>query len=57
VPGRASQDARDAIAAALTARLHAEGRTECFGGIVVPAARPAAAGGRARPNAAPLTDR
>jgi predicted nuclease with RNAse H fold len=36
IPARTSQDARDAIAAALTARLHDEGRTECFGTIVVP---------------------
>jgi hypothetical protein len=31
-----SQDARDAIGAALTARLHAQGRTDRFGDIVVP---------------------
>ena len=37
VPARTSQDARDAIGAALTARLHAEGRTESYGEIVVPA--------------------
>jgi predicted nuclease with RNAse H fold len=37
VPPRLSQDARDAIGAALTARLHAEGRTELCGEIVVPA--------------------
>jgi predicted nuclease with RNAse H fold len=36
VPPRVGQDGRDAIAAALTARLHAEGRTESFGEIVVP---------------------
>jgi predicted nuclease with RNAse H fold len=36
VPGRVSQDARDAIAAALTARAHAEGRSQSFGAIVVP---------------------
>jgi predicted nuclease with RNAse H fold len=37
LPPRLSQDARDAIGAALTARLHAEGRTESCGEIVVPA--------------------
>jgi predicted nuclease with RNAse H fold len=36
VPNRTNQDQRDAIAAALTARQHAEGLTECFGEIVVP---------------------
>jgi predicted nuclease with RNAse H fold len=33
---RLNQDDRDAIAAALTAKLHAEGRTRPFGDIVVP---------------------
>ena len=36
LPARTSQDARDAIAAAITARQHALGQTECFGPIVVP---------------------
>jgi predicted nuclease with RNAse H fold len=36
VPARTNQDARDAIGAALTARLHDAGVTECFGEIVVP---------------------
>jgi predicted nuclease with RNAse H fold len=35
-PARTNQDARDAIGAALTARLHDAGATECFGDIVVP---------------------
>jgi predicted nuclease with RNAse H fold len=37
---RLSQDDRDAVAAALVARLHAEGRTRAFGAIIVPADRP-----------------
>ena len=40
VPPRTNQDVRDAVAAALTARLHAEGATERFGRIVVPVANP-----------------
>jgi predicted nuclease with RNAse H fold len=36
VPPRTSQDARDAIAAAVTARLHTAGQTDRFGEIVVP---------------------
>jgi predicted nuclease with RNAse H fold len=36
VPPRTSQDARDAIAAALTARAYARGAVEVFGEIVVP---------------------
>jgi predicted nuclease with RNAse H fold len=40
VPARTNQDQRDAIAAAVTARLHTHGLTEAFGEIVVPAARP-----------------
>jgi hypothetical protein len=36
VPARTNQDHRDAIAAAVTARTHAKGRTEQFGEIVVP---------------------
>ncbi|RPH67841.1 MAG: DUF429 domain-containing protein [Myxococcaceae bacterium] len=36
-PARLGQDARDAIAAALTARLHTSGRTLVFGELVVPA--------------------
>lgn len=39
VPRRLSQDGRDAIAAAVTARAHAHGKTEAFGPIVVPLAR------------------
>jgi predicted nuclease with RNAse H fold len=34
---RLNQDDRDAIAAALTARLHEEGRTTAYGRIIVPA--------------------
>jgi predicted nuclease with RNAse H fold len=41
---RTSQDARDAIAAALTARLYSEGKVEHFGDIVVPAQGSVAAG-------------
>ena len=37
LPGRTNQDARDAIAAALTARAHTQGQTERFGELVVPA--------------------
>ena len=36
VPRRLSQDHRDAIGAALTARAHERGETEMFGEIVVP---------------------
>ncbi len=36
LPPRMNQDARDAVGAAITARLHAAGRTERFGEIVVP---------------------
>jgi predicted nuclease with RNAse H fold len=36
LPARSNQDVRDAIAAAMTARAHAGGRTEAFGEIVVP---------------------
>lgn len=36
LPTRMSQDARDAVGAALTARLHDEGRTQRFDEIVVP---------------------
>ena len=36
VPPRLSQDGRDAIAAAVTARLYSVGRVQRFGGIVVP---------------------
>jgi predicted nuclease with RNAse H fold len=36
LPGRTNQDARDAIAAALTARAHSQGETERFGELVVP---------------------
>jgi predicted nuclease with RNAse H fold len=38
LPQRISQDGRDAIGAALTARLYDAGQTESFGEIVVPAA-------------------
>lgn len=37
LPARTNQDARDAIAAAVTARLHTQGMTESIGEIVVPA--------------------
>jgi predicted nuclease with RNAse H fold len=37
VPARTSQDQRDAIAAAVTARQHTWGQTEAIGAIVVPA--------------------
>ena len=40
LPARTNQDERDAIAAAVTARLHAGGLTEMFGEIVVPLAGP-----------------
>lgn len=36
LPTRMNQDARDAIGAAITARLHSVGQTESFGEIVVP---------------------
>ncbi len=36
VPKRTNQDQRDAIAAAVTARRHTQGRTEAIGEIVVP---------------------
>jgi predicted nuclease with RNAse H fold len=39
LPARLSQDARDAIGAAMTARLYEQGATESFGEIVVPLAR------------------
>jgi predicted nuclease with RNAse H fold len=39
VPPRTSQDQRDAIAAAVTARQHTQGMTEAMGEIVVPAGR------------------
>jgi predicted nuclease with RNAse H fold len=39
IPGRTNQDLRDAIAAAVTARQHHEGRTESFGDLVVPVQR------------------
>lgn len=42
VPPRLGQDARDAIAAALTAREHARGTAEAIGEIVVPRATGAA---------------
>jgi predicted nuclease with RNAse H fold len=36
LPARTNQDQRDAIAAAVTARQHSDGRTEAIGEIVVP---------------------
>ena len=39
VPARTSQDQRDAIAAAMTARQHSLAQTETMGDIVVPAGR------------------
>jgi predicted nuclease with RNAse H fold len=39
VPARTSQDQRDAIAAAVTARQHSRSMTETLGEIVVPAGR------------------
>lgn len=39
LPDRLSQDGRDAIAAAVTARLYAAGETDSYGEIVVPHAR------------------
>jgi predicted nuclease with RNAse H fold len=36
VPGRINQDSRDAIGAAVTARLYGESRTQAFGEIMVP---------------------
>jgi predicted nuclease with RNAse H fold len=39
VPPRTSQDMRDAIAAAVTARDYQAGRFEAFGAIIVPATR------------------
>lgn len=39
LPGRMNQDARDAIGAAVTARLYDEGETEAFGEIIVPLSR------------------
>ncbi len=54
---RLSQDDRDAVAAALVARLHIEGATTAYGEIVTPAARPdgrpAAPPRRARTSPAP----
>jgi predicted nuclease with RNAse H fold len=54
---RLSQDDRDAVAAALVARLHAEGASTAYGEIVTPAARPdgrpAAPPRRARTSPAP----
>ena len=51
---RLSQDDRDAVAAALVAALHTEGRTRAFGEIIVPAAVAAPAGPRrARTSPAP----
>jgi predicted nuclease with RNAse H fold len=52
-PSRHSQDDRDAIAAALVARLHDEGRTRAYGAIMTPADAPPAAPRRARTSPAP----
>jgi predicted nuclease with RNAse H fold len=49
---RLSQDDRDAVAAALVARLQTEGRSRAFGEIIVPAGDPPAAPRRARTNPA-----
>jgi predicted nuclease with RNAse H fold len=38
LPSRMNQDARDAVGAAITARLHSGGESACFGAIVVPRA-------------------
>jgi predicted nuclease with RNAse H fold len=40
IPRRTNQNQRDAIAAAVTARQHTEGRTEALGEIVVPTSLP-----------------
>jgi predicted nuclease with RNAse H fold len=48
VPSSQSQDDRDAIGAALVARLHDEGRSRAFGAIIIPAYGPPAAPRRAR---------
>lgn len=45
---RLSQDERDAIGAALTARAHAHGETEAFGDIMVPVTRPSTTSGPRR---------
>jgi predicted nuclease with RNAse H fold len=55
IPRRTSQDLRDAIAAALTARDYDEGRYEAFGEIVVP--RPSAGRAARVPRAAPAAAR
>lgn len=48
VPQRTNQDLRDAIAAAVTAREHGEGRTESFGDLVVPRGASAGTSGEVR---------
>ena len=48
LPRRMNQDARDAIGAAITARLHDNGETEAFGEIIVPVARRSESGDRVR---------
>jgi predicted nuclease with RNAse H fold len=53
VPSRHNQDDRDAIGAALVARLDDEGRTRAFGKLIVPADGPPAAPRRARTSPAP----
>jgi predicted nuclease with RNAse H fold len=50
---RLSQDDRDAVAAALVAELHTEGRTRAFGEIIVPAGAPPAGLRKARTSPAP----
>ncbi len=42
IPARTNQDVRDAIAVAVTAREHGQGRSQSFGAIVVPLAGAAA---------------
>jgi predicted nuclease with RNAse H fold len=44
LPSRTSQDLRDAIAAAVTARQYSRGQTEDYGEIVVPAGQPGVQG-------------
>jgi predicted nuclease with RNAse H fold len=51
LPARMSQDARDAIGAALTARLHDHGEAERFEEILVPRRRARAARSAAAPAA------
>jgi predicted nuclease with RNAse H fold len=50
---RLSQDDRDAVAAAVVAQLHTEGRTRAFGEIIVPAGAAPVGPRRARTSPAP----